>query len=132
MVYLMEKEMEVKKRDNKTLHMERLIKLFFRGVIPIFLLVSGVVVLALKISGWSLLLGAPMVVFGCVFLIYTYDEVVAGRVADLPDNPGITKCSLCGAETPKVVGISSEDAICPSCREGIMKSIRNKSRQPKS
>lgn len=67
-------------------HAEEEIKLVFRGVIPLVFLIAGVAVLMLRIPGWSLLLGIPITIFGTVFLIYTYDEVVRRRVGPLPPN----------------------------------------------
>lgn len=63
-------------------HAEETVKLIFRGLIPIILLAGGLVLLALKIPGWSLLLGMPLTILGTVFLIYSYDEVVSKKFGD--------------------------------------------------
>ena len=67
-------------------HAEESIKLIFKGLIPISLLSAGLILLALRISGWSLIFGFPLTVFGSVFLIYIYDEMVAKKID--PDNVG--------------------------------------------
>lgn len=41
--------------------------------------------LAMRIAGWGIILGLPMVVFGVVFLIYTYDEALSKSVEEFPD-----------------------------------------------
>lgn len=33
----------------------------------------------LRLPGWSIILGLPMVIIGIVFLIYTYDEVMSNK-----------------------------------------------------
>lgn len=60
-------------------HSEEAVKLLLRGLIPIVFLAGGVIILALRISGWSLFLGIPLTIFGVAFLIYTYDEVVSRK-----------------------------------------------------
>lgn len=50
--------------------------------IPFTILVCGLTLLFLKIGGWSIILGIPMVVIGVVFLIYSYDSLVAGNDED--------------------------------------------------
>lgn len=93
---------------------EKIIKLIFRALIPIILLLSGLTLLALRIAGWSLIFGLPITIFGTVFLIYTYDEVISRRVGTISDK--FTDCSICGKKTPLIVGADSEETICPVCR----------------
>ncbi len=54
-----------------------LIKMVIQGVLGLGLLSGGIVLLTLKIAGWSLIFGLPMVVISCVFIIYTYDDVLS-------------------------------------------------------
>jgi hypothetical protein len=61
-------------------HTEEIVKLILKGLIPIVLLSGGLILLALRISGWSLIFGLPLTIFGSVFLIYTYDEMVRKKV----------------------------------------------------
>ena len=66
-----------------TLEQKLVIKLIFRCLIPLVILVSGVVVFSVRLSVWSALLGIPMVIIGMVLAIYTYDEVVRDKL-DVP------------------------------------------------
>jgi len=61
-------------------HAEETVKLIFRGLIPVVFLVSGVVILGLKLPGWSLFIGLPLTIFGTVFLIYSYDEILGKKL----------------------------------------------------
>ena len=61
-------------------HTLEIIRLILKGLIPIVLLSGGLILLALRISGWSLIFGLPLTIFGSVFLIYTYDEMVRKKV----------------------------------------------------
>jgi len=104
-------------------HHENGVKLTFRVLIPIVLLAGGLTLLALRIAGWSIIFGLPMVTFGVVFLIYTYDELVIKVVKPIPER--IVKCSVCGKPTTKLYPWQKdEDAICLSCSEDIAKGIK--------
>lgn len=63
-------------------HLESIVKLVLKTVVPIFILIGGIALLTLRIAGWSIIFGLPMVVIGVVFLIYTYDEIVSSRLGD--------------------------------------------------
>ncbi|TEU01694.1 hypothetical protein E3I18_02520 [Candidatus Woesebacteria bacterium] len=106
----------------KHCHLEEAIKLLFRGIIPIVFLAAGVVILTLRMPGWSLLLGLPLTIFGTVFLIYTYDEVV--RKTFIPILPEVTKCSVCDKPTPISPGTDPEDIVCTSCKRKIKEGIK--------
>jgi hypothetical protein len=106
----------------KNHRLEEAIKLLFRGTIPIVFLAAGVVILALRMPGWSLLLGVPLTIFGAVFLIYTYDEVVRKTFVPMP--PEVTKCSVCGKHTPAIPGVPEKDTICAICKRDIKKGMR--------
>lgn len=96
-------------------HAEEAIKLVFRGVIPIVLVLSGVALLALRLAGWSVIFGLPLVVFGVVFLIYTYDEIVSKNFETFPKK--LVKCKVCGKPTPILSGADPAKAVCYSCQE---------------
>lgn len=53
-----------------------IIRLIVRSILSLSLLAGGIVLLALKIAGWSIIFGLPMVVISTVFIIYTYDDVL--------------------------------------------------------
>ena len=63
-------------------HLESIVKLVLKTVVPIFILIGGIALLTLRIAGWSIIFGLPMVVIGVVFLIYTYDEIVSSSLGD--------------------------------------------------
>ena len=92
---------------------EKIVKLIFKGVIPIVLIVCGVALLFAKIPGWGVLLGLPMVVMGTIFMIYAYDEMIQKEIE--PIEGEFMNCNICGKPTPKLPGVEPEDAICPSC-----------------
>lgn len=104
-------------------HSSNGVRLFFRVLIPIVLLVGGLALLALRIAGWSIIFGLPMVTFGVVFLIYTYDELVSNVVRPIPEKT--VKCSDCGKDTVRLYPWQKdEDTVCPTCREDIAKGIK--------
>ena len=101
-------------------HYENGANLTLRVIIPIAFLTSGLVLLSLRIAGWSIIFGLPLIVFGTVFLVYTYDEVVSKTVKPIPDK--IVECSVCGKPTTKLYPWQDEqDVICQSCKEDIAK-----------
>lgn len=65
-------------------HPEEIVRLIYMGLIPIVLLAGGLVLLALKIPGWSLIFGLPITIFGTVFLIYTYDTIASKKFGEIP------------------------------------------------
>lgn len=100
---------------------ESVIKLIFRGLIPIILLAGGLFLLDLPISVWSVILGLPVTVIGVALLIFTYDEVVSKKI--IPSQPRFVvfeskyvKCFVCGKKTPRVPGEWEEDIVCPKCK----------------
>lgn len=100
-------------------HFEEAIKLIFRGLIPIIFLAGGVGLLALRLPGWSLILGIPVTIFGVVFLLYTYDEVVRGKVFSMPTR--FARCAVCGKPTPILPGQNPGNLICPVCKKEVGK-----------
>lgn len=105
----------------KFLHIEEIIKLVFKGLIPIVLLAGGLILLDLRITGWSLVFGFPIAVIGAAMLIFAYDEIVSKRIGDPPSmfiESKFVKCSLCGEKTPRVPGEWEEDTVCLKCKAG--------------
>lgn len=113
--------LKMEEATEKNNRLEEAIKLLFRGIIPIVFLAAGVVILALRMPGWSLLLGIPLTIFGAVFLIYTYDEVVRKTFMPMPSQ--IVKCSVCGKPTPVIPGFPEKDTICAVCKKEVKKGI---------
>ena len=99
------------------------VRLLYKIIIPIVFLTAGLILLSLRIAGWSIIFGLPLIVFGTVFLVYTYDEVVSRTVKPIPDK--IVECSVCGKPTTKLYPWQDEkDVICQSCKEDIAKGVR--------
>lgn len=71
---------DTEKEEVRFEHIEYLITLLLKIIGPVVLLASGLALLALRIAGWSIILGLPMVVIGVVFMIYTYDEILSKRL----------------------------------------------------
>ena len=95
--------------------LEKIIKLIFRGLLPVVLLLSGIVLLSLRIAGWSIIFGLPMVVIGVVFLIYTYDEVVSKKTVQTRQ---VYTCSICGQPAIRLPTDPLGKAIlCPTCKK---------------
>lgn len=68
---------------DKQHHSERMIKLILKAVVPMLILGAGLILLVMRLPGWGIILGLPMVIIGVVFLIYTYDEVVSSKFGDV-------------------------------------------------
>ena len=100
---------------------ESVIKLIFRGVIPLALLISGVVILTSPLLGWSLLLGLPMLITGVAMVIFTYDEIISKKVYSYAEE--LTRCVICDKLTPRLAGINPEDSICSHCKQEILKRV---------
>ena len=71
---------EILAREDYWLHKDQLIRMILRVIVGMGLLVGGLVLLALRIAGWSIIIGLPMIIFGSVFVIYTYDEVLSRKL----------------------------------------------------
>jgi hypothetical protein len=74
----MSKEYQQKKKNFASLFSKvMLIKLVIQSFLGLGLLAGGITILALRIPGWSIIFGLPMVVISSVFIIYTYDDVLS-------------------------------------------------------
>ena len=101
----------------------KIIKLIFRGLIPLCLVISGTAIFLMKISVWSLFIGLPMTLFGFVFTIYSFDEFSQKTVDGIEE---VVNCSICGKPTPKEIGLAEEETICPSCEVRISRLFKGK------
>lgn len=93
---------------------ESVVRLVFRGLLPIVLVVGGVWLLTSKLSGWNIILGIPMTIIGMVFLIYTYDEVVSSKIQPLSQE--LVRCRRCMRLTPRMSRVSPEETTCQGCK----------------
>jgi hypothetical protein len=94
-----------------------LVKLIFRGLIPLAMLVVGGMLMTSTVTGWNVIIGTPIVVSGMVILLFTYDEVVRGKVR--PHAAELGRCNVCGRLAPRQPGVNPEDIICRHCRREI-------------
>lgn len=53
-----------------------IIRWIIRSFLSVGLLGGGITLLALRIPGWSIIFGLPMVVISGVFIVYTYDDIL--------------------------------------------------------
>jgi hypothetical protein len=54
----------------------QIVRIIIRAFLGLGLLAGGIIVLALRLEGWSIIFGLPMVVVSSVFIIYTYDDAL--------------------------------------------------------
>lgn len=72
--------LEILAREDSWYHKEVLVRIFLRVIVAVGLLVGGLILLAMRLPGWSIIFGLPMIIFGSVFIIYTYDEVLSRKL----------------------------------------------------
>lgn len=92
---------------------EKSIILIFKGLIPIILLISGIILLFLRYSFWSIFFGLPLITFGAVFSVYTYNDFISKTITPL--NKETIPCKVCGKITPLIPGLAAEKTMCSSC-----------------
>lgn len=63
----------------------QIVRLILQATLGIGLLAGGIILLALRIAGWSIIFGLPMVVISSVFIIYSYDDAL-NRHLDIHDH----------------------------------------------
>lgn len=95
-------------------------KLAVQLFLSLVLFVGGIVLLALRIPGWSLFLGLPAVQIGIVLLIFTFDEIARYRVG--PESLKMISCSVCGEPTPAPSW--QKEKICEKCQQKIAKKLK--------
>lgn len=104
-------------------HAEEAARILLRGLIPITLVTSGVYLLVRGVPGWSMIIGVPMLIFGIVFIIYTYDEVVSKKVdRDIQS----FVCSACGQLASNDPASANQNNICEVCKAKKYREFRLK------
>lgn len=101
--------------EEKGQNAEGIIRLVLKGLLPVVLVFSGLALLYLNLSGWSIILGLPMLVIGSVFIIYTYDDIFQKRIE--PIRGALTNCIVCGKPTPIIAGVDKGKTVCHKCQE---------------
>lgn len=71
---------DLKREEVRFEHTERLIVLLLRIAGPVVLTITGLVLLYLRLAGWSLIFGLPTTIIGVVLLIYSYDEIISRKL----------------------------------------------------
>lgn len=110
-------------RDNSAVTNYKTVSMLIRVAVPLFLLAGGITLLALRISGWSLIFGLPVTVLGVVFLVYTYDGMV--NASNLRGK-NLANCKICNNLEEVEGGEFPDDYICKSCRRDIQQGLKNK------
>jgi len=84
------------------------------------LFIGGIILLSLKITGWSLFLGLPATQIGLVLLIFSFDSF--GRKKETEGDYHLIPCLLCHRQTltPKYI----DKKICESCQVKIAQRVK--------
>lgn len=62
-------------------HLQSLIILLVKVVGPAILVITGLILLALRIAGWSLVFGLPVTIIGVVLLVFVYDDILTRKLS---------------------------------------------------
>jgi len=81
------------------------------------LFIGGIILLALRIPGWSIIFGLPAVQIGIIFLIFTFDDLARNKVG--PNSYHLLNCSVCGK--PILAPSWQKERICGACQKKIAK-----------
>ena len=74
----MPKEYQEKRGELASLFYKgELVRIILQSILGLGLLAGGITLLALRLPGWSVIFGLPMVVISSIFIIYTYDNVLS-------------------------------------------------------
>ena len=84
--------------------------------------IGGLILLALRIPGWSLIFGLPAVVCGFVFLVFTFDDVSRRKIG--PQSFRQVRCPVCGK--PQLIPYWEEEKICNDCQKKISQKLKAK------
>ncbi|MCL4382409.1 MAG: hypothetical protein M1575_03050 [Patescibacteria group bacterium] len=95
-----------------------LLRFILQTIICLSILAGGVIILILRISVWSLVLGLPMVQIGVFFLILSFDELARKKFGK--ESIQVVLCSVCGQ--PTYSPSWQNEQICPACE----KKLKNK------
>ena len=94
-------------------------------IISLSLLGGGIVILALRIPGWSLLMGLPPILLGVIFLIFTIDAVARKNLGQ--ESLQTVLCSVCGQPTPAPSW--QNEKICFVCEEKLAQKLKEEKKK---
>jgi len=86
------------------------------------LFAGGIIILALRIPGWSLFLGLPATQIGLIFLIFSFDDFARQKVGS--ESLHMVHCVTCGK--PTLASFWQEEKICRQCQGKIEKQAEKK------
>ncbi len=89
-------------------------------LISSILFIGGLILLALRIPGWSLLFGLPAITFGFVCLVFTFDDVSRRKIG--PQSFKQVNCPVCGK--PRLIPYWEEEKICNDCQKKISQKLK--------
>ncbi len=89
-------------------------------ILSLILFLGGIWILTLRIPGWSLFLGLPAAQIGIIFLIFTFDEIIRGKVGR--DSLHLLSCSVCGK--PTLAASWRKEKICGECARKMAKKTK--------
>lgn len=104
------------KHPNKT-PVNQLGQTVFAFIISICLFLGGIAILALRIPGWSLILGLPSIQIGIVFSIFSFDKII--REKTNLDHMHLVDCIICGLPTPAFKNQNKKQHVCKECLHKI-------------
>lgn len=84
-------------------------------IISLCLFIGGIIILGLRIPGWSLFLGLPAIQVGAILLIFSFDNLARKNVGI--QSLQVLECSIC--RQPTVAPKWKKEAICETCQKEI-------------
>lgn len=88
-------------------------------IVSLILFLGGIVILGLRIPGWSLFLGLPSIQIGLIFTIFTLDDLARNKIG--PNSLQKISCSVCGK--PNLVPHWQKVKKCRRCQEKMIKQL---------
>ncbi|OGD53641.1 hypothetical protein A3J78_01790 [Candidatus Beckwithbacteria bacterium RBG_13_35_6] len=89
-------------------------------VLSLGLFFGGIILLILRIPGWSIFLGLPSIQIGIVFLIFSFDGIAKREVG--PSSCKLVDCSICGK--PMIISGNVKKRICEQCLQTMSKTLK--------
>ena len=98
---------------------ENRLSCYFSVLVSLTLFIGGLILLSLRIPGWSLFLGLPSIQVGIIFLIFSLDQL-ARRKAGV-QSLQILECSIC--RQPTITPKWKKEVICDNCEKEVAKKV---------
>ena len=97
-----------------------LLRCVLQIIICLCLLGGGIVILALRIPGWSLLIGLPLILLGTISLVFTLDNIARRKLGQ--ESMQTVLCSICGRPTPAPSW--QNEKICLVCEKKLTEKLK--------